>query len=194
MRFVSVVGAACAFAFIPSFSQAFEIEMREPVVVAKVDKAAQRMTVYVNGEKKYHWKVSTGLLRYNTPNGTHTPYRMHKMWHSRKYQMAPMPYAVFYRGGYAVHGTAAVWRLGKPASHGCVRLKTANARKFYELVREHGRQLTTVTVAGEYKWSRTARRRARKPRRSRYTTYQRSYRSRYERRAENSRFFSNLFR
>ena len=61
---------------------------------------------------------------------------MHKMWYSRKYEMSPMPYSVFYHGGYAVHGTGAVKQLGRPASHGCVRLQTANAATFYSLVRE----------------------------------------------------------
>ena len=27
------------------------------------------------------------------------------MWYSRKYDMSPMPYSVFFRGGYAIHGT-----------------------------------------------------------------------------------------
>ena len=44
------------------------------------------------------------------------------MWYSRKYDMSPMPYSVFFRGGYAIHGTGYVKQLGRPASHGCVRL------------------------------------------------------------------------
>ena len=35
-----------------------------------------------------------------------------------------MPYSVFFTGGYAVHGTSHVKALGRPASHGCVRLST----------------------------------------------------------------------
>ena len=57
-----------------------------------------------------------------------------------------MPYAVFYYGGYAIHGTNAVSRLGTPASHGCVRLETVNAQKFYTLVREIGPGNTKVIV------------------------------------------------
>ena len=45
-----------------------------------------------------------------------------------------MPYAVFFTGGYAVHATEAVARLGQPASHGCVRLALENAATFFELV------------------------------------------------------------
>ena len=71
---------------------------------------------------------------------------MHKMWHSRKYDMAPMPFAVFYDRGWAVHGTSAVSRLGKPASHGCVRLATPNAETFYTLVRRVGPGNTRIIV------------------------------------------------
>jgi lipoprotein-anchoring transpeptidase ErfK/SrfK len=71
---------------------------------------------------------------------------MHKMWHSRKYDMSPMPYSVFYHGGYAIHGTSYVKKLGRPASHGCVRLATANAAKFYSLVKQIGPGNTRIVV------------------------------------------------
>ena len=44
---------------------------------------------------------------------------------------------VFY-GGYAIHGTGAIRQLGRPASHGCVRLHPANARALYRLVGSYG--------------------------------------------------------
>ena len=68
------------------------------------------------------------------------------MWYSRKYDMSPMPYSVFYNGGYAVHGTNYVKNLGRPASHGCIRLQTGNAAKFYSLVQQVGRANTRITV------------------------------------------------
>jgi hypothetical protein len=49
---------------------------------------------------------------------------------SRKYDNAPMPYAVFFNGGYAVHATFDLKRLGRPASHGCIRLHPENAAEF----------------------------------------------------------------
>jgi len=57
-----------------------------------------------------------------------------------------MPYSVFYHGGYAIHGTNAVSRLGTPASHGCVRLHTSNAAKFYAMVKEVGPGNTRIIV------------------------------------------------
>ena len=71
------------------------------------------------------------------------------MHHSKKYDNAPMPYSVFFHGGFAVHGTGAVWRLGSPASHGCVRLRTSNARKFYDIVKKHGKKNVTIKVIGK---------------------------------------------
>lgn len=158
-------------------AQAFVAEERPPTLVANIDLATQRMTVIVNGVEEHSWKISSGTRRYGTPTGTWKPYRMHRMWRSRKYQWAPMPYSVFYNKGYAVHGTQYVSRLGRPASHGCIRLHTKNAKQFYDLVREHGRILTRVNVNGAYAWKTPPPRRARK-RVVRRKTYRRRYASR----------------
>ena len=115
-------------------------------LVAKVNVGSQTMEVMRQGRVIHTWKVSTARRGYITPRGQWRPIRMHKMWYSRKYDNAPMPYAVFYYGGYAIHGTNAVSRLGTPASHGCVRLETVNAQKFYTLVREIGPGNTKVIV------------------------------------------------
>ncbi|MCG8270732.1 L,D-transpeptidase [Aquamicrobium sp. NLF2-7] len=113
---------------------------------AKVSISSQTMTVRKHGRVLYTWKVSTARKGYVTPRGTWRPKRMHRMWHSRKYDMSPMPYSVFYHGGYAIHGTGAVKQLGRPASHGCVRLQTGNAATFYALVREAGMKNTRIVV------------------------------------------------
>lgn len=118
-------------------------------LVARIDVPAQTMQVIRHGEVLYTWRVSTARRGYITPAGSWRPKRIHKMWYSRKYDMSPMPYSVFYHGGYAIHGTTAVSRLGTPASHGCVRLDTANAKIFYEMVREIGAGNTRVVVVHE---------------------------------------------
>src|SRR5690554_2595134 len=107
-------------------------------LVARIDVAAQKMTVTHYGNVVHEWPVSIARQGFTTPRGEWRPYRIHKMWHSRTYDNAPMPFAVFYDRGWAVHGTSAVSRLGTPASHGCVRLETANAEAFYTLVRQVG--------------------------------------------------------
>ncbi len=134
---------AAAFALL---AMLFAAPSHAATVVAKVDVSQQRMNVYVGGQLRHSWAVSTGRGRYATPGGTFRPYRMHAMWHSRKYNMAPMPHSVFYRGGYAVHGTVEVNRLGRPASRGCVRLHPTNARTFYNLVRQAGMKNTRIEI------------------------------------------------
>ncbi len=115
-------------------------------IVAKIDISSQTMTVSQNGVVKYRWKVSTGRKGYSTPTGSYSPKWLSKHHRSRKYNNAPMPYAVFFRGGYAVHGTNQVSRLGRPASHGCIRLHTANAATFYSMVERNGRSNIRIVI------------------------------------------------
>lgn len=122
------------------------VESRADGLVARVNISTQTMTVSRYGEVLYRWNVSTARKGYVTPSGSWKPKRLHKMWYSKKYDNSPMPYSVFYHGGYAVHGTNAVRQLGRPASHGCVRLATANAATFYSLVREVGMKDTRIVV------------------------------------------------
>jgi lipoprotein-anchoring transpeptidase ErfK/SrfK len=115
-------------------------------LVASIDISTQTMTVQKNGRIIHRWKVSTARKGYITPRGTYRPTRMHRMWYSRKYDMAPMPHSIFFRGGYAIHGTTETKRLGRPASHGCVRLHPANAARLYSLVRQVGPRNTRIVV------------------------------------------------
>jgi hypothetical protein len=57
-----------------------------------------------------------------------------------------MPHSIFFHKGYAIHGTIHVSRLGRRASHGCVRLHPANAATLFALVRNHGATDTRIFV------------------------------------------------
>src|SRR5262245_40495667 len=131
MKRLAFFGAALAAALFFGASQGLAATL-----VAEVNVQSQTMTVTKYGRVLYGWKVSTARQGYITARGAWRPISLHKMWRSRKYDNAPMPYSVFYHGGYAVHGTGHVKQLGRPASHGCVRLQTANAATFYSLVKE----------------------------------------------------------
>ncbi|TIU35663.1 MAG: L,D-transpeptidase, partial [Mesorhizobium sp.] len=98
------------------------------------------------GQVLYRWSVSTARPGYFTPRGSYRPQWTARMWYSRKYDNSPMPYSVFFHGGYAIHGTGAVRHLGRPASHGCVRLHPANAATFYAMVKEAGFGNTRIVV------------------------------------------------
>jgi lipoprotein-anchoring transpeptidase ErfK/SrfK len=122
-------------------------DARRPELVIKIDKSSQRMSVLVDGEQRHTWAISSGLEG-GPPTGTYKPYRIHRHWFSRKYHWSPMPHSVFFHEGYAIHGTQYVSRLGRQASHGCVRLHPANAATLFALVREHGRDNTRIEVGG----------------------------------------------
>ena len=115
-------------------------------ITAKIDISEQRMRVYVNGRHVYSWKVSTGRSGYRTPTGNYRPQRMYRRYFSTKYNNAPMPHSVFFRGGYAIHGTNHVRNLGRVASHGCVRLAPGNAQKLFNLIRRHGTNQTRIVI------------------------------------------------
>ncbi|MGH7880622.1 MAG: L,D-transpeptidase, partial [Candidatus Binataceae bacterium] len=67
-------------------------------------------------------------------------------WYSHQYSMTPMPWAMFFHRGYAVHGTMEAYNLGHAASHGCVRLRPDNAAILFSLVRHQGTRNTTMVV------------------------------------------------
>jgi lipoprotein-anchoring transpeptidase ErfK/SrfK len=115
-------------------------------LVAHVDISSQTMEVLVDGRPTFEWKVSTARDGYVTPTGSFKPTRLEEMWYSRKYDMSPMPHSVFFSGGYAVHATNYIKRLGTPASHGCVRLHPANAADFYSLVQTFGPANTSIII------------------------------------------------
>ena len=119
-------------------------------ILITIDKSTQKMTVLVDGVQKYDWPVSTGKRGYSTPSGTYTAMSMNEIWYSKEWDNAPMPHAVFFmRDGHAIHGSYDVKHLGKPASHGCVRLAPQNAAILYDLVKKTGLESTQVELIGE---------------------------------------------
>ncbi len=114
-------------------------------VIITVDVSDQIMLVETPTDY-YEWNVSTGRKGYNTPRGVFQPYHMAKMHYSRKYDNAPMPNSIFFHGGYAIHATDAVNNLGRPASHGCIRLHPQNAKWLYRIVSEYGKENTTILI------------------------------------------------
>ena len=96
--------------------------------------------------ESYAFEVSTGRKGYRTPTGVFRPYMLKTMHYSKKYDNAPMPNSIFFLGGYAIHATDAINSLGRPASHGCIRLHPQNARWLYHLVSEFGKEATTIYI------------------------------------------------
>jgi len=134
-----------------------------PTILISINKTKQRMTVFLDGIEKYDWPVSTGRPGYSTPSGTYTATSMNEIWYSKQWDNSPMPHSVFFiKDGHAIHGTYEGKNLGKPASHGCVRISLENAATLYALVEKSGLKntqvvLSGVTPGGEYKFANVAR-------------------------------------
>ncbi len=118
---------------------------RDGGLQVNVDVDGQVMEVFVDGQLRHRWPVSTGRDGYDTPGGTYRPQRLEKMWLSKQYDDAPMPNAVFFHEGYAIHGTNETRRLGQQASHGCIRLAPRHAAQLFSLVEGHGPN-TRITI------------------------------------------------
>ncbi|MGB6444399.1 MAG: L,D-transpeptidase [Xanthobacteraceae bacterium] len=115
-------------------------------VIVNIDRSSQRMSVTVDGIPRYTWRVSTARAGYVTPPGTYHPQMLARRWYSKKYYNSPMPHSIFFYGGFAIHGTYEISRLGGPASHGCVRLDPGNAATLYSIVEREGMGATTIVI------------------------------------------------
>ena len=116
-------------------------------IVVKVDLSEQIMNIYKGDTLIYSWFVSTAADGYVTPTGKYKPYHTAKMHFSKQFYNSPMPYSVFFKEGYAIHGTEYIRGLGYKASHGCVRLDPNNAKKLYDLVLKHGYNNTFIKIS-----------------------------------------------
>ena len=122
---------------------------------ANVIKSKQMLYLYLDGVLADSFKVSTGDTKHETPTfDTRPSGPMFKKYTSRKFPggnyqgLGNMPYVVFIKGGFAIHGTTTgnIPRLGKKASHGCVRLHPDNGKLFFELVNAVGLSDTWITI------------------------------------------------
>lgn len=138
-----------AFAVVPAEASRKHLKRMPrppPAVRVHIDISSQSMSVNVNGWPYGYWRVSTARSGYHTPRGSFGVLRTAKVYYSRKYDNSPMPHSVFFYGGYAIHATAAIRSLGRPASHGCVRLHPNNAAALYALVQQYGPRRTRITL------------------------------------------------
>lgn len=120
-----------------------------------VNRASQSFALYISGNLQRSGLVSTGVPGYGTPAFDKNPNgRIYDRYTSRKFPggdyngLGNMPYAVFIQGGFAIHGTPqSNWaKLGKRASHGCIRMHPDHAYVFNRLVRQYGISNVWITV------------------------------------------------
>jgi hypothetical protein len=114
-----------------------------------IDKAVQQMSVIQNGRLLYVWPVSTARDRFSAPSGVYTPERLERTWFSRAYYNSPMPHAIFFHGGDAIHGSDDISKAGGLASRGCVRLHQSDAALLFSMVKLEGPENTVIFVGGD---------------------------------------------
>lgn len=138
-----------SLAFAALVACVFSTATAQAAVTVTIDKSIQQMTVEVDGRPLYQWPVSTGRPGFDTPNGKFKAFRMEKDHFSKEWDDAPMPFSIFFtQKGHAIHGYLDTKNIGRPASHGCVRLTRAHAEKLYDLVEQEGVLNTTVILTG----------------------------------------------
>jgi hypothetical protein len=119
----------------------FSMPEADASVLINIDLSTQ--TMHVSSDTgSYDWRISTARSGYRTPRGTYRPYQLLRMHYSHKYHMSPMPYSIFFARGYAIHGTYETASLGRPVSHGCIRLAPGNAARLFHMVQVEGAEIT----------------------------------------------------
>jgi len=104
------------------------------------DEGPERVVVSLTDQMAYLYRgdslmavatISTGIEGRDTPTGIFAVRGKTPMYRSKKYDNAPMPFAQFIdEYGVAMH---AGYNPGYPASHGCIRLPAAFAKKLYSI-------------------------------------------------------------
>jgi lipoprotein-anchoring transpeptidase ErfK/SrfK len=143
IRILALAVAALSLAFTAPQAEArkrSKAVIPDPTLQIVIDISSQSMSLYAHNNQVGHFKVSTARAGYWTPRGKWRVQRMARVHH------APLPNAIFFVGGVAIHATKGVHKLGTPASHGCVRLSPQDSARVYGLVAMHGMNKTLVTV------------------------------------------------
>lgn len=113
----------------------------------QIDISSQTMRVTQDGRKVYgDWRISSARGGSYTPRGNFGVQSLKRHHRSSIYNNAPMPHSIFFSGNYAIHGTPFEKRLGRPGSHGCVRLSLANAARLFSLVRKAGPSNVSISI------------------------------------------------
>ncbi len=119
----------------------FSMPEADASVLIHIDLSSQ--TMHVSSDMgSYDWRISTARSGYRTPRGSYRPHHLLRIHYSHKYHMSPMPYSIFFAGGYAIHGTYETASLGRPVSHGCIRLAPGNAARLFHMVQVEGAEIT----------------------------------------------------
>lgn len=104
----------------------------------EVSLRSQRLTAFQNGRAVMSFAISTGRPGYRTPTGRFRIRAKGTRWWSHKWRVW-MPYAMNFYSNYNLHSLPysrpgrliGENELGRPRSHGCIRIGPQNARSLF---------------------------------------------------------------
>jgi lipoprotein-anchoring transpeptidase ErfK/SrfK len=99
-----------------------------------VNLTKQRAYAYEGSTLVRTFVVSTGIARYPTVTGQFHVYVKYRyaLMTGPGYYLPNVPYTMYFYQSYGLHGTYWHNNFGTPMSHGCVNLKTEDAKWLYE--------------------------------------------------------------
>ncbi len=103
----------------------------EPRVLVTVNLSRQSAVLEVAGKALLSTIVSTGRAGFATPAGHYVVTQKYKEWRSTVYKVSMPFFMRLNSGNFGLHSG---YVTGSPASHGCIRLPDAMARKFFDSV------------------------------------------------------------
>ena len=110
------------------------------------DRSMHQVTLWVNGHMHNTWLVRGGGSTTQTRLGTHRVY-YRDIDHVSGLYGSPMPYAQFFDGGEALHGSRLMMTPFVDHSHGCINMYVEDARQLWNLTHD---KILWVTVYGAW--------------------------------------------
>jgi hypothetical protein len=100
----------------------------------EIDLTNQILYAYRENQLISGFKVSTGISSHKTVTGTFKIFSKYPAitMTGPGYDLADVPFSMFFYKGYAIHGTYWHNNFGTPMSHGCVNMNTNDAAWIYE--------------------------------------------------------------
>ena len=96
-------------------------------------RSMHQVVLLVNGTYRNTWLVRGGSYDHQTRVGSHTVYFRDIDHTSTTYGGSPMPYAQFFDGGEALHGSGYMTDPFVDHSHGCINMYIEDARQLWNL-------------------------------------------------------------
>ena len=149
-RFLFAVASTLMLWLLPVMGAAspapVEGQSKAAPLIALVEVSTQTMRVFSQGQELYQWPVSTARRGKSTPRGSYSGQFLSRYHKSSLYNNAPMPFSIFFKGNYAIHGTDQISKLGQPASAGCVRLHPDHAEILFYMTKEVGKKNLQIII------------------------------------------------